>query len=437
MKRIILSLIITLGAFGFAQAQVDGNISTFAQLKQWEKAKDELDKALNNPKLKEKDKPLLMLWKVEIYSEFYLDATLYAKYPDAEVQALNALNDYKKIDPSMQTLKDQNFLFSVNNLYSQSINYGNDGLKEQDWTKSYKYFSTCLTFMHFMNDNGLLATKISVDTITTLYTAYAAQNAKMLPEAAKYYQELADIKLGGKDYEDIYKFLLTYYSETNPNDDSFNKYLAIAKELYPEDAALWNDYEMNKMTAGLSVTDLMKKYLEEKAAGTLNEEKIVSYAQELATADKDRLEGLDSATKMELKKVSAEAFGTAYNLNSSMGLYAFNAGVVYYGIYDNLSDRYASYRGEGKDLAAKRTAIENEQKGYADTAIFWLEKAYTTLKAKTDRTHPETTSLNRTCGYLSNLYAWKRDKTKGADPKNYDIFDAKYKQYDAEYDTFK
>jgi hypothetical protein len=78
-----------------------------------------------------------------------------------------------------------------------------------------------------------------------------------------------------------------------------------------------------------------------------------------------------------------------------------------------------------------------DQQGYADKSIDWLEKSYTSLKAKDPREKNENNSLNRTVLMLSNLYAWKRDKSRGVNPKDYDAYDAKYKIYDAEVDKYK
>lgn len=436
MKSITLSVLFALCTTVFLKAQDVTAIATYGQLKQWEKAKDEVDKQLNNPKLKDRDKPLLLLWRIEVLSEIFIDKNLYAKYPDAELQAIAAMNDYVRIEPTMKTMKDENFLYSVNNVYQQALNDGNEGWKGEDWAKAFKYYSTGLQVVNYMNDNGLLPSKIAVDTITTLYTAYAAQNGKMLDQASKYYQMIADLKIGGEDFKDVYKFLLDYHSDVNKNDQLFSKYLAFAKELYPGDNAIWSQFEMNQLVAGSTISQIYEAYQKEKVSGSLNENKMITFAEELATVDSAKLSGLDSTFKMELKKASAEAYGQAYEANNTKGLYAYNAGVVYYMIYNALDDRYISYRGEGKELAAKRAEIEKLEKAYADTSIMWLEKAYNTLKANTARTKSETISLNRCVDQLANMYAWKREKTKGVDPKNYDVYDAKYKQYDAEHDSF-
>ncbi len=128
----------------------------------------------------------------------------------------------------------------------------------------------------------------------------------------------------------------------------------------------------------------------------------------------------------------------AYELNDTAGLYAFNAGVIYYSIYSELDDKYNANRGESATLKAKRAEIAKQEMAYADTAAQWLEKAYNTLKAKQDRSKSETISLNRAVDYLANINYWQRDQTKvNGNNKDYDKYDALYKKYDAEHNTYQ
>jgi hypothetical protein len=285
--------------------------------------------------------------------------------------------------------------------------------------------------------NKLSANNSVIDTATVLYTAYAAQNAKELDSAAKYYSMLADVKVSGPDYEDIYKYLVQYYSEKK-DDANFKKYLAEAKELYPNDNSLWTQYEMGNLTENADLPKLLAQYQQDVAAGSMNEAKYASYGEAFATTDKEQLDKLDSTQKMNLKFAAAQAFAKAYELNDTAGLYAFNTGVIYYSIYSELDDRYNANRGESAALKTKRSEIAKQEATYADTASQWLEKAYNTLKAKQGRSKSETISLNRAVDYLANINYWQRDQTKtNGNSKDYDKYDALYKKYDAEHNTYQ
>jgi len=401
----------------------------------WEDAKKEVDKLMADPKVK--DKPETLLWKFNVYSELYGDSTLKAKYPDAGAQAWDALNQYVAKEPDIKKLKEEG-LKGINTLYTQSFNYGKNGFQRSDWNTSFENFALCQRVSEFigahaLNTNG----KYTIDTTVVLYTGYAAQNAGKPDEAAKRYKALADFKVGEKDVEDIYKFILDY-DIRQKDDASFKKYLAIAKELYPNDAAVWNQIEMNQMSSTASLKDIMAKYKTDDASGSLKEDGYITYAEAFAMPTKEQTAQLDSTQQVELKMMAADAFAKAFNINNGNGLYAFNAGVLYYGVFGALDDRYFNLRGESAALKSQREAVVKEQQKYADSSISWLEKGYTVLKAKPTRERNEATSLNRSVDYLAILYQWKRDKTKGtANAKDYDVYDVKYKQYDSEHDKYK
>jgi hypothetical protein len=437
MKKAFLAIALILSV-NYLMAQDDAVIQLYVAQKQYEKAKDEVDKWLAQPKLKDKDKPTAYLWKMLVYSNLYADSALTSKYPGADVEALDALAKYQQLDPELKMLREQTFFAAgIGNLYTGSFAIGKNYFDKKEWDSAFKYFSASTRMGDFLLRNKLSSSTATIDTVTVLYTGYSAQNAKKLDSAAKYYAMLADIKIKDPEYEDIYKFLIEYNAQVK-NDAEFKKYLALGKELYPNDAASWTQYEMSNMTANASLTDLLQKYQQEAAAGSLNEDKLVAYAEALATTDKQQLDPLDSMQKVNLKLAAAQAFAKAYDMNDSNGLYAFNTGVIYYSLYGELDDRYGAYRGESSALKAKRAEISKQEMAYADTASQWLEKAYTTLKAKTDRSKSETGSLNRTVDYLANIYYWKRDQTKiNGNNKDYDKYDALYKKYDAEHNTYK
>ena len=436
MKKVFLSLALTF-SFIYLMAQDETVIQLYVAQKQYEKAKDEVDKWLANPKLKDKDKATAYLWKITVYGQLYADSSLSSKYPDAKDQALDALSKYQALDPTMKEMKDKSLAGGIGSIYSASFDKGRVAFQNKDWQNAFKNFSQAQQLGAFLLTNKLSSNASAVDTTTILYTGYAAQNAQLQDSAAKYYGMLADLKIGGKDYEDIYKYLLQYYSEKK-DDANFKKYLATANGLYPNDSSTWTQFEMGNMTSNSDLPTLLSQYQKDAAAGTMNEDKYASYGEAFATTDKAQLDKLDSAQKIAMKRTAAEAFSKAFDANNSNGLYAFNTGVIYYGIYSDLDDRYNANRGESAALKAKRKEISSMEMSYADTSSQWLTKAYTALKAKTDRSKTETVSLNRTVDYLANVYYWQRDQTKvNGNNKDYDKFDALYKKYDAEHNTYK
>jgi hypothetical protein len=437
MKKILFFLLLTTVIF-IAKAQNYNAVFLAFSTQKYEDAKKEVDKIMSDPKAS--DKIETYLWKLSVYSELYGDSTLKAKYPDAGKEAWDALNKYVEKEPQLTKLKENsigNGMRSIGLLYGQSFNYGKSAFQKSDWNNSFDYFSFCQKISEFIGKNTLNTNgKYTIDTTVVLYAGYAAQNASKPEEAAKRYKAIADWKIGDTAYVEIYKFILDY-DMRQKNDTSFKKYLAIAKELYPQNAALWNQIEMNYMSNTASLKDIMAKYKTDDAGGKLKEDDYITYAEAFAQPDKNQLAQLDSAQQQELKLTAADAFIKAFNLNNNNGLYAFNAGVLYYSFFGILDDQFYNLRGESAALKAKRDAVVKQQQEYATKAIEWLEKGYNVLKAKQTREKNESSSLNRSVDYLANLYLWKRDKSRGTNTKDYDAFDAKYKVFDSEHDKYK
>jgi len=439
MKKMLFFLLLATATF-IVKAQKYNDVLLEYSTQKYEEAKSEIDKLAADPKAS--DKPETYLWQLSIYAELYSDSTLKTKYPDAGKQAWDALNKYIEKDPQLTKLKENsaengNGLRALSLLYGQSFNYGRSSFQNKDWNGAFDYFSLCQRVSELIGKYGLNTNgKYTIDTTVVLYAGYSAQNANKPAEAASRYKSLADWKINEKDFEDIYKFILDYDMHQK-NDTSFKKYLAVAKELYPNDVPVWNQIEMNYMSSNSSLKDIMAKYKTDDASGKLKEDDYITYAESFAQPQKAQLDQLDSTQQKEIKLMAADAFMKAYNLNNSNGLYAFNAGVLYYSIFGQLDDQYYNLRGESAALKAQREAVVKDQQDVAAKAIEWLEKGYNALKAKPNREKNESSSLNRAVDYLANLYLWKRDKSRGANTKDYDAFDAKYKQFDSEHDKYK
>ena len=58
------------------------------------------------------------------------------------------------------------------------------------------------------------------------------------------------------------------------------------------------------------------------------------------------------------------------------------------------------------------------------------------LKGKSEKTKRDNNLLNNCVRYLTNLYEIKRNKFRGKDPQKYDMYEAKYKEFDALQNSF-
>lgn len=431
MKKLILTFLL-ISFFTCAFSQNYNAIKLYLLQQKFDKAKVEMDKLLVDEKAK--DKAETYLYKLQLYSELYADSTLRMQDPNAGNIALDALHEYVAKDPTLKDLREEG-VRPIGILYSTGFNLGREYFMNSKWDESFDNFKIAEEASTFANENGFSENKIKIDTTTILYTGYAAQNAGKMDEAVKRYKILANEKIGGADLEDIYKYILNYEIQKK-DEGEFKKYLVIAKELYPNDADIWSQFDINYLSTTLDLKDMLAKYKTEDAAGTLKAKDYLAYAETFAQPEKDKLDALDSTTRSVLTISAADAYEKAYKLDNNP-LYLFNAGVLNYNIFGTLDQRFFDLRGDAPGLKKQRDEVLAQQMIYANKTIDYLEQAYTIFKAKTDRTKVESNSLNRMVDYLANLYIWKRDKSKGVNPQDYDKFDAKYKLYDAEHDKYK
>ena len=235
----------------------------------------------------------------------------------------------------------------------------------------------------------------------------------------------------------------------------FEKYLETSKRAFPKEN--WEDYEMEFINKNFSLNDKVALYNKEDAAGTLTGAKYMQYADVFVNIPKEDKAKLDSATIDSYQRKGLEAFKKASEKDAIDGIAHFNAGIIYYNFYGVYEDRVIENRKVLKELVAnhvvekdlkKKPAAEVKFKEQTDAikklnldlekpmsesvdgCILYIEKAYNILKDKKDLNNIEKSCLRKSVDFLANMYAIKRDKAAGKDPKAYDVYDAKYKLYD-------
>lgn len=479
MKQFLLFALLA-GTMQMASAQDLKKVQTAVLLKQWENAKVEVDKAMADPK--QNTKVEAIYWKARVYGAITADPQLRAKYPNSLKDADEAVQKYIAVDPTFAQVKDKTAdpFFDV---YQTAYSAGVKLFQDKKWDEAATTFTMAVTYSDLIFQNKWSAI-MPFDTTSILYLAYSYQNGKKLNEAAKYYNRLADAKVAGDSYIDIYRFLAAHYIETK-NEAMFKKYLGLGKELYPKYA--WDEFEIDYMDQNMTLAEKSALYDKEAAAGTLSEIKLLQFG-DIFVSLKNKKEktaeekNLDSAQLIAYSLKAADAFKKAFAKNPQNGIAAYNAGIIYYNIYGEYDDVYASNirtmqglnadRPVEKDpkkkaaadaalkakidpIKAANAAIEKPLMDNLDLSIEWLEKSYLSLKEarekssndKTEKTKEEQDKqkekermeksiLNKSVDFLANLYAYKRDRVRGKDLKAMDAYEAKYKEYDALHGKF-
>lgn len=458
-KFLMLALSIVMFISSFAQDKQFQPVSNLFILGQVEKAKPEIDKIMNDPKAQAKAEG--WLWKARVYAELFYAEDLRAKYPGSGAIAFEAFKKYESMDADYKLISDVTVNWRpMDLLYVANFNVGRKFFDAKQWDSSFNTFVVAAHMGDIIVKKDLRKNGAKIDTISVLYTAYAAQNAKKEDEASKYYEKFADLKIGGNDFKDAYTYILINASNKK-NEEKFYKYLAIAKELYP--AGEWDDYEFDYINKNLTLTQKLEKYDKEDAAGTLTARKYLLYGQTFSEIGREEKHNLDSLTKVKYEQKAIDAFVKAYNKDNTLGLAAFNAGVIYYNEFGVYEERQNNNRRALQELNTNRPVEKDPKKKAAadakfkeqtdvykkanadlekplmetiDNAINWLEKSYNILKTGDTKDRTIKNCLNNAVKWLANCYQFKKEKVRGKDPKAYDTYDAKYKEYDALYGKF-
>lgn len=385
-----------------------------------EEAKVEVDKLMLDAKTSKQAESHML--KMQVYSKIAADEVLLAKYPTSDMEAYTALKKYLELEPNEEKLKAERF-DGVNNVYSSFFQQGIKFYKAEQWDKAFEKFKNMVA----MGDL-LIARKWSTspfDTTSYLYAAATAQNAKLESEAVQYYSKLADIKVNGKDYEGVYEYLTKYYLN-NPNDEQFKKYIALAKEVFPANN-LWKDLEFEYTKKNTNLASFVAKFEADDAANTLNSEAYFDYGNYFANDDK--IKELPEDQRAQYNKKAQQAFEKAYQKDTTNGIAAYNAGVTAYTNWETVAQAARDIKGITADIKVKKTAANKQAFEAADQSIAWLEKAHRSLLGKAQRSNLEKGLLNKSVDLLYNVFEYKRDMSRGVNPKDYDAYEAKVNYY--------
>lgn len=454
MKKVIFFSMLAFVAV-VTKAQDYKKVQTNVLLNKYEDAKTEIDKLMADPKALAKAETYL--WKAKVYSTFAstTDEKMKAKYATAFTAADEAFTKYAEMDPTLKILKDNNLSDAASNIYSSSYKDGVRTFNAKAWDSASYYFNYAVKYSDFLFKNKLLKSEAPFDTTSILYAGYSAQNSLKADDAVKYYTRLMNAKVTDQNYIDLYKYVLLQNIKSKDK-DTFDKNLALSKAAYSKET--WEDYEMEYINKNVTLADKLAMYNKEVTAGTLTNSKYVQFADVFANIPKEEKAKMDSLTLDMYNHKALEAFKKAADLDATDGVSNFNTGIIYYTSYGVYEDRVIENRKYLKDVIAAHVIEKDLKKKMAaeakfkletdaikklstdldkpmaeavDGGIAYMEKSYNILKNKKDLNSVEKTCLRKSVDLLANMYAIKRDKSAGKDPKAYDIYDAKYKLYDS------
>lgn len=458
MKKIVLSCLalagfVAVNAQDLKKAETQYMLYRGGQKGALEKSKSEIDKVFNIDAASIDG----LLLHARIYGALSYDDNAKAKYPTALNIANQSFEKYLAQDTDAKKLADSKDLGLVDNLYAGNFNkaimFGQD--KNPDsasvYSKKAAQIGALITKYNWKSNNQV------IDTFSVLNTAIYLDQSKKMDEAVKYYGQLIDAKVGGEANFFIYEQVLFHLYNTK-NKTDFDKYLGIARNVYPDSTNRWNDYQRQYAYKNFSMEDKIEAFKKEDAAGTMTYDDYFNYGVTFSDEAENKDNALTPDQVKDFAALSADAYKKAYGKDATRYEAPYNLGYYLYGVWVDLDDRKSANIAEIQQLNKKITAevnatkkaalkkqlqpqidnlktanvnIDKEQLKVGAEAATWLENSYKTFEPRKASLTPQEKRIALSCAErLSFVYEFLRDKNK-LNQKDYDAYDAKFKTYEA------
>lgn len=443
-KKNLLVLAATILMSGQLVGQSIDEIKTQLLLNQHKKAKEMVDAAASKPKIA--SRPDFYLLRAAVYSNFLNDKNS-EFYSDTLRQfVLNNYNQYMEMDKSKKLLSDPAYANIPIQLYISYYNSASQAFNKQDWDEAATAFDNTIYWSDYISNNKL-ADLGTVDTNAVVLAGAANQNAKREDKAATYYERLINAKVGGKDFEFLYQYMVDLYYRKN-NIEGFERVRKLGQELYPE-----NDFFKNEeIDFMLSIEDdnermnRLEKFIEKHpdnfkafaAKGDILFEKLNPREEDAPLPE--------NFNQLEAEMIAA--FTKATELDPTYGFGMSNLGYHFINRSVRLEKALSAQRKLMADKAAearknappavkgkpapppfkqsqedinKRDSLVAEIAKANDNAILYFEKAKEIYKRIPNLSGIQKQQYKSAASYLIDLYKEKKEKSQpgSADEKKY------------------
>jgi len=414
MRKLILSAFLVAATSSLFAQKIE-DINKQIGSKKYADAKEKVDAALNDPKNQSNSD----FWfaKAQVYNNLAQEKQDTA----LQAEALAAVQKYFELEAGKEeskravksALEGHKTAFDI---YSNYFKSGVSSFQAQNWQQAYTNFSRTLAAFDVISKNKL--TNVSFDTTSVLYAGYSAQNAKLTDEAAKYYAQLADIKIADTSYMGIYEYLIGYYQQKK-DEANAQKYIDLGKSLFPNNPN-WVNYELQGLEGDKSKK--MARLEEMIKQNPQNTELLMEYAVDLFNYTYAKDKPADYAKRQE---DLTNALKKSMELNPSYA-YAYYIYTQHLSnqIYDLQQSRGAVKGTKPEDVKKKQdldkqiNALVEEQFKYATAAYDIYDKLGANIKAS------EKASFRAVTNLLIDYHTMKKQTDK-------------VKVYEAKLDTIK
>ena len=372
MKKYLLLVLLFMGTH-YTYSQELKNVSVYIDLRQFDKAKTELD----NFMAIEKNAKNPEAWYYKAFISNSLGRVANKPVLESKTMyqtAFAAIKKYAELDPKQPlTIEEKNS--TIFNTYYGLYDLGVKTYSDKNFEESFNCFKNAVEVhdyifeKNFTGPNNLKFSAHDTDAVWNL--AILANELKKKDEALIYYKKIADADLSEEKYVTAYEEMILKYKKEK-NAELFAKYLAAAKKHYPIDIPYWETKEMEFALADLENEALLGKYEELTKSLPNNYIVFYNYAVEIDKyITSDAAKGKDiNAYKNKIEELFKKAVAIKSTLESNLQL-----ANLYYSKTFDLQERIGKIKGtKPAELKVKNDLIA-ESKASMNTCIPYAEEA--------------------------------------------------------------
>jgi hypothetical protein len=406
MRKLLLSVVLAASVSGvFAQKLED--VQGMMSKGKYNDAKAGIDKLLADPKNQNDAKT--WYYKGKIYAELARqDSTGTLNY-DASREAFEAFKKYQQLDPknTLMLLEQNVGLFQVYDIYyNRGVKYYND----KDYPKAFDNLKNAMDLEEYIAKKGYTYNNFTfpaLDTQLVNLTASSAYLAKKQDESIPYFEKLADAKIAGKNYKEVYGLLAQYYRDKG-DEVKAEKYMTLGSQLYP-DKDYWISLEFgnpgdDKEKRMARYEQMIAKYPDNYA---LNMDYSIELFNSLYSVDKKPADYSAKQQKLQTSLTKTMGLNSTAIANFVMSQHIYNE------IYD-VEDALRAVKGNAPADAAKRRELNAKREKLYEEMLPYALKAYELYSQETTMKSQDKVNYRKAINELIDYYERKKQTDKVA-----------------------
>jgi tetratricopeptide (TPR) repeat protein len=412
MKKISILVLLVFAVFtGWSQDLEQ--INDLMDKAKYREARVAIDKYLSDPK--KAGDFAAWYYKGRIYNALAHDSTV----PQAQLftlrnESFNAFKKNQQMDPKDLYLKIETHT-SYLDLYYGFYDLGAKEFNNKNYDGALESFKKAMDVKDYILSKKYdytQATLYPLDTALVLNIAASAIQAKKEEEAITYYKKITDANIGGKDFKDVYEYMVDYYSRKG-DDAALNSILEKAKKLYPKNE-FWADVELRAATKGGDKATLFAKYEELIAKDPTNFILSYNYGIELYNSlYRDSEKTNEEANKNKLTEVLKKAIANEKEGDISatvlMANHLFNMSADLLNASNGIKSNKPEDVKKKADLKTAAFKTMDDCIVYSESAIKVFEEAGKSI------TNVQKANYKIMIGYMIDIYTLKNNKVKTAE----------------------